>query len=136
MRCLALDLGRKHTGVAFFDERTGVPVPLETFHHADEVELVERMVILASERAVDAFVIGLPFLPGGAEGEQARFVREIAKKLCEACPWCELHFIDERWTSRGSGIRNRELGIRNDKHAQDALIVLQTFLARLKGQDS
>src|SRR3989344_8842055 len=127
MRYLSLDIGRKHTGVAFFDERTGVPIPLETIHHEDDEELVERVSILASERSIDAFVIGLPYLPGGKEGEQARFVRDIAKKLCEACPWAELHFIDERYSSRGVGIGNRESGKSVDEHGQVALGLLRVF---------
>ncbi len=118
MRYLSLDLGRKHTGVAFFDDRTGVPVPLETIHHEDDEELVECVSILASERSIDAFVIGLPFLPGGQEGEQVRFVRDIAKKLCEACPWAELHFIDERYSGGDD--------------AKAALEVLKVFLDREK----
>ena len=121
MRFLALDLGRKHTGVAFFDERTGVPIPLETIHHEDDEELVERVSILASERSIDAFVIGLPYLPGGKEGEQARFVRDIAKKLCEACPWAELHFIDERYSGGDD--------------AKAALEVLGAFLERIRNQE-
>lgn len=124
---LALDIGRKHTGAAFFDERTKVPMPLETLHHLSEEELIEKVVILASERLADAFVIGLPFLPGGTEGEQARFVRDIAKKLCEACPWCELHFVDERWTNKAHYEERAD-----DPHAQAALTILRVFLDRIK----
>ena len=124
-RCLSLDIGRKHTGAAFFDERTKVPLPLETLHHASDEELLEKAVILASERAIDAFIIGLPYLPGGKEGEQAGFVREIAKKLCEACPWAELHFIDERFTN---AVTHEDKA--GDEHGQAALGILRVFLER------
>lgn len=118
MNYLSLDLGRKHTGVAFYDARTKVPMPLDTLHHSSKDELLEKVTILASERVVDAFVIGLPLLPSGEEGEQARFARECAKKLCEACPWCELHFTDERLTGGDD--------------AKAALEILRVFLERLK----
>jgi len=37
---LSLDIGTRRTGVAFVDENTNVPMPMETLHHASEDELI------------------------------------------------------------------------------------------------
>jgi putative Holliday junction resolvase len=124
MRFLALDIGDRHTGAAFADA-LGVPMPLETIHHSSEEELVNEAAIIASERTVDGFVIGLPYRSDGTEGDQAKKIRDIARKLCEHCPWCELHFIDERWTTKLPPEIHSE-----DPHAQAAVTLLQVFLER------
>ena len=124
MRFLTLDIGDRHTGVAFADA-LGVPMPLETIHHSSEEELVNEAAIIASERTADGFVIGLPYRSDGSEGGQAKKIRDIARKLCEHCPWCELHFVDERWTTKEA---NKVAG--GDSHAQAAVTLLQVFLER------
>lgn len=97
MRLLALDVGMRHTGVAFFDEDTGVPVPLDTIHHDSVRELMTSVEQIVKERSIDHIVVGLPLLPSGKEGAQAQFVRTVTECLSErAIPFS---LLDERYTT-------------------------------------
>lgn len=126
MRFLALDLGRKHTGIAFADANLGVPVPLETLHHDTVEELVNEAMLLVSQRNIDVLVLGLPLLSGKREGEQASFVRKVAERLEEVCPQCRIEFLDERWTDK---ISKEEKAV--DEHAAAAVRLLQVSLERM-----
>lgn len=97
MNYLALDIGKRRTGVAFLPESTGVPVPLETIAHTSEAQLIERVTHIITDRGVGQLVIGLPLLPDGSEGEQALYVRAVADTLRAAVP--SILFRDERYTT-------------------------------------
>lgn len=96
-RTLALDIGTKRTGVAFLDEVTGIPLPLDTIAHTSVEELVAAVHRILGERKIDRLIVGLPLLPSGAEGSQARFVRSVASKLSSLS--LPVEFKDERYTT-------------------------------------
>lgn len=125
MRYLALDIGRKHTGVAFCDSTVNIPLPLETIHHEDDGELVRAVSVLAKARRVNTLILGLPLMPGGEEGEEVDHVRAVASQISGECPAIRIEFLDERETSKGS--QNK---ISRDPHALAALTLLRVFLAR------
>ena len=118
---LALDIGRKHTGIAFADENIQVPLPLDTIHHDSGDELISAIETIAKERGAHTLVIGLPLLPDGSEGEECEHVRKIAEALSDYT----IEFIDERLTSAVS----KELKS-DDADAQAAVSILQTYLDR------
>ncbi len=97
MNILALDIGKRRTGVAFLPEATGVPVPLETIAHTTETLLIERVTEIIKARSVGQLVIGLPLLPDGTEGEQVGYVRAVAEQLQSVVP--SILFRDERYTT-------------------------------------
>lgn len=99
MRFLALDIGTRRTGVAFFDDATGIPLPLDTLRHATAEELVARLRLLMDERKIEKLLIGLPLLPSGDEGSQARLVREVASMIGGDIP---VVFVDERYSTPSS----------------------------------
>ncbi len=75
MRLLGLDIGMRRTGVAYFEDATGIVLPLQTITTGDPAVLVKSIQDLCEARRIDRLVIGLPRLPSGEEGEQAEFVR-------------------------------------------------------------
>ena len=83
---LALDLGRRHTGVSFADARVNIALPLSTIHHKDEPELLTALEKLVKERDIGSIVIGLPVLMRGDEGEEAFYVRAVTELIKEALP--------------------------------------------------
>jgi putative holliday junction resolvase len=97
MRTLSLDIGQRRTGVAFLDDATGIPLPLTTLTHRSARELTSLVSAIVEERKVDRLIIGLPLLPDGTEGEQARIVREVAESF-EAFGK-PMSFVDERYTT-------------------------------------
>ena len=126
MRLLALDLGKRHTGVAFGDDKTQFVVALDTVHHVSIDELIERLHVIIAERKVERLVIGLPKLPDGTEGEQARWVKKAVHAL-EAALQLPVTLLDERFTSK------REAGKPgNDDNAKAACALLTVELDRTK----
>jgi putative Holliday junction resolvase len=101
IRYLALDIGTRRTGVAYGDDETGIPLPLETIKHTSEEELITSIQKLCSERNVDLVLVGLPLLPSGDEGSQSSYVHSMVEKLIELGLKVEL--IDERYTSPRKG---------------------------------
>lgn len=121
MRILALDIGRRKTGMAFFDSETEVPFPLETCLHHGKKQLVEAVRAVCSLRRIQKLVIGLPLLPSGEIGAQANFVKSVADDC--ACADFSIEYIDERYTS--------DSALPND-HAKAACDLLALYLARKK----
>lgn len=98
MHYLALDIGKRRTGVAFAESDVGVPVSLPTLEHTTLEELAEQVSALITERKIDHVVLGLPKLPGGEEGEQATYVRSFLPTLTKlGIPYS---FIDERYSTQ------------------------------------
>lgn len=96
-RILALDIGTKRTGVAFLDEDIAVPLPLSTIQHRSVSDLLSQVAALMQERKIDRLIVGLPLLPSGERGKQARLVEEVAERMQER-GWT-VTLKDERYTS-------------------------------------
>lgn len=125
MRYLALDIGKRRTGVAFFDDATGVPLPLDTIEHRTEKQLIEHVKKLFAERSIDCMVVGLPLLPSGTEGSQVEYVREIADTLQDM--GMKVVFQDERYTT-ATGKRQPDIAKRIDGDAAAACEILGSYL--------
>ena len=97
-RLLGIDLGDRRIGLAVGDPATGSSRALATVARGDAERDVETLARVIADQRIDALVIGLPFLPGGAEGAQARATRDWATAVAVRLdrPWA---FQDERGTS-------------------------------------
>ncbi len=118
MRVLALDIGKKRTGVAFVDTENDIPLPLDTIIETSTKQMIARVLDLAEERMADLVVVGLPLLLSGAEGSQSGYVRECADLLEKK--GLVVTFIDERYTTS----KNTSF----DGDARAACELLQTYL--------
>lgn len=94
---LALDVGERRTGVAMTDTTAGFIVALPTLQHEDKSERLQKILSLARERRAGSVILGLPLLPQGEEGEQARDIRGLEKDLQTA--GLSVKLIDERYTT-------------------------------------
>ncbi|MBI5155638.1 Holliday junction resolvase RuvX [Candidatus Peregrinibacteria bacterium] len=101
MKLLSLDIGTRHTGVAYYDSAIGVVMPLDTIEHVSEEEMLSSVSKLIQERHIDHLYVGLPLLPSGKDGSQAGIVRTILKKIEAFGTPCSL--IDERYTTPKTG---------------------------------
>jgi putative transcription antitermination factor YqgF len=127
VRYLALDIGRKHTGVAYADATIGVPIPLPTIKHKDTEEFLAAVETIISRREVDALFVGLPLLRSSKESTETAHVRHVTEQLRARCPSCPVYFLDERETSRPW----KELRS-DDPHTQAAVTLLTIALDREK----
>ena len=124
MKILALDVGERRTGVAWFDPAIDFVIPLDTIHHQNESELIDAALAVIASRGASNVVVGLPLLLSGIEGSQAKFARMIGDRI--AASGIEVDYIDERFTT------DRQTP--SDGDAKAACIVLNNFLKRKKGR--
>lgn len=134
MRIIAIDYGKKRTGIAVTDPNKIIANGLTTI---DTQQLLSFLKDYVSHEAVERIVVGLPVQPNGQPSEnQARVVKFVAK-LEHMLPNVPVDYYDERFTSvlahqaiidSGIGKKRR----RTDKGLVDeisACIILQDYLS-------
>ncbi len=130
MRYLAIDYGLKRTGLAVCDADETLASPLVVL--TGQGGLIEKIRRIITDQAVDAIVFGLPLNMDGAEGDQAKRVRDFAAELIKQSE-LPLFFQDERLSSFDAEKKLAALGItrkKKKKHldAVAAATILQAFL--------
>jgi putative holliday junction resolvase len=78
---LGLDLGTKTIGVAATDPDRRLATTVETIARKAFTADAQRVLALAAERAVVAFVLGLPINMDGSEGPRAQSTRAFARNF-------------------------------------------------------
>ena len=133
-RVLALDLGAKRVGVAVSDELRLTVRPLKALRGTNWKQLLRALGELCVEFDVREVVLGLPLRLDGCEGDAAREVRNVARKL-ELSLRLPVAFQDERLTSKAAesalrreGMDEREVLSNADSVA--AAIILTDYLSR------
>lgn len=131
-RILALDIGKKRTGIAVTDPLRITANGLDTIATHELIAFLERYV---SMETVDKIVLGMPTQMNGSESESMRYIRAEAKKIATWLPRIELVYVDERFTSVlahkamcDGGLKKKA---RQDKALVDkisAVIILQSYL--------
>ena len=124
---LALDIGKRRTGIAFGDTKAGMLAALDTVSHTSIEELVEKLKPIVKAKCTTKLYVGLPLLPDGTEGEQARFVRSAIDVLSKNLS-VPVECIDERYTS---GVTHPN----QDPDAKAACALLEVVLDRERGID-
>ena len=138
MKCLALDLGNRRIGLAT-GGLEGVPVlPAGYLERKTLRHDLERVLGIASEREVNAIVVGMPYSLSGRIGEQAKLARGFIRAL-ESATDLPVHCVDERFTSVEAESLLRESGVQPSRRkgevdATAAVLILERFLAQEGGQ--
>lgn len=118
---LALDIGRKKTGVAYTNDSFLVPVSLQTISTLDPAARLHHIKQYCLQHAVTHIIVGLPLLPSGEKGAQARYTMQIVSALQTILPASiQVVYIDERYTSSTSNT--------TDTDAAAAIKILQIYL--------
>jgi putative Holliday junction resolvase len=121
---LALDYGRKRTGVASGNRITQSASPLATVKASGEAQLLE-VVKRVKEWQPDALVVGVPFHPDGAAHENTQRARKFATQLRERTK-LTVYEVDERYSTTEA----LSMGAA-DADAASACIILEQFLRSL-----
>ncbi|WP_428540370.1 Holliday junction resolvase RuvX [Profundibacter sp.] len=96
MHALAgLDLGTKTIGVAVSDKFLTVATPLETVKRKKFGVDAARLLVIAAERDLGGFVLGLPRNMDGSEGPRCQSTRAFARNLSRLTD-LPIGFWDER----------------------------------------
>lgn len=131
-RILAIDYGKKRTGIAVTDTLQIIANGLATI---PTHELEKFMVDYTQKEDVELFVVGLPTQTNGQPSENQARVKQFVEKLKNKIPNIPTIFHDERFTSVlahqaiiESGIKKKK---RQDKGLVDeisATIILQSYM--------
>ncbi len=131
-RILAIDYGKKRTGLAVTDPLRIIAGALATV----ETKTLEKYLAdYFSKNDVDIIVLGKPSQMNGEPSETMRYIEPLAGRLRHAYPDKKVVLYDERFTSVLAHRTMLESGIgkmaRRDKALVDrisATIILQSFM--------
>lgn len=131
-RIIAIDCGRKRTGVAVTDILQLVPNALETVPTG---EIVNFLRSYFSKEEVELIVVGMPKRLNNEPSEGMQFVNEFLSRCKKNFPDKELFLMDERFTSKMAFQAMIDGGLNKKKRADKAMvdklsavILLQSYL--------
>ena len=133
MKFLAIDYGKKRTGIAVSDPGGLLAFPRAVILMRGKDAFFADLLALANDEGADAFVVGLPLRENGADSESTRQTRNMAARLKRrtALP---VYFMPEALSSHDAETRLREAG-KNGKVIPETLdkaaaaAILESFLA-------
>jgi putative holliday junction resolvase len=135
-RILAIDYGKKRTGIAVTDPLRIIATPLDTVLTA---ELLNYLRMYLEREAVDEFVVGMPKNLMNEDSEIAPLVRSFVEKLKQAFPGKAVHLADERFTSSiarramiDGGMKKKDRQVKGNVDKISATIILQSFMDAVK----
>jgi putative holliday junction resolvase len=137
-RILAIDYGRKRTGLAVTDPLKMIANGLETISSASLIEFLKKYF---EKEKVETVVVGYPVQMNNQPSESVIFVEEFLKKFRKEFPEREIQLYDERFTSKmafqamiDGGLKKEQ---RKNKELIDkisATILLQSYMESINNQ--
>ena len=131
-RIVALDYGKKRTGIAVSDPLRLIAGGLTTMPSVETIAFLKHYV---TENEVDLFVLGDPFQMNYKPSENRERVLKFKKDLQRSFPHIEIQMIDERFTSTLAHQAMIQGGLKKKDRQNKALIdelsatiLLQSFL--------
>lgn len=131
-RILAIDYGKKRTGIAVTDELQIIASGLTTVETKELLSFLEDYV---KKETVELFLVGLPKQMDNTASESEVLIAPFLKKLEAKFPTIQIKRVDERFTSKlafqtmiDSGLKKKQ---RQNKALVDeisATIILQSYL--------
>lgn len=131
-RILALDYGRKRTGIAVTDPLQIIATGLETVPSFEIFTFLENYF---KKEKVDTIVVGYPVQMNNKPSEAVAYIDPFLKELGKRFPSFKIVLADERFTSKmasrvlvDAGAKKKQ---RQDKAMIDkisAVIILQSFM--------
>jgi len=131
-RILALDYGKKRTGIAVTDPLKIIASPLET---VDTKELIGYLKRYITVEAVELVVIGYPLNFDDSPTDATPLVEKFIPKFQHVFPHIPIETIDERMSSFTASQAISQMGLRKKQREQkglvdvtSAVILLQEYL--------
>ncbi len=95
-RIVALDVGRKRTGIAVTDPEQVISTGLTTLPTG---EIADFLVQYLQQEPVEALVVGAPRTVRNEVSEAERYIEPLINRIRKLLPQLPLHRYDERFTS-------------------------------------
>lgn len=137
-RILAIDYGRKRTGIAVTDPLQLIANGLETVPSHTVIDFLKNYF---HKEIVDEVVVGYPKQMNNKPSESVTFVNSFVKQFKKVFPDRELQLVDERFTSKMAFQAMIDGGIKKERRKDKALIdkvsatiILQSYLEMRKNK--
>ena len=131
-RILAIDYGRKRTGLAVTDSLRIIATALDT---VETLSLLSYLNAYIKKETVDEFVIGMPKTLRNEDSETAPLVRKFIVELKAAFPEKSVHEVDERFTTSMAqqamitgGMKKSDRQVKGAADKISAVIILQSYM--------
>jgi putative pre-16S rRNA nuclease len=131
-RILAIDYGKRRTGLAVTDSLRIIATALET---VETSSLLNYLKAYTQKETVDEFVIGMPKTLRNEDSDNAPLVRKFITELKIAFPEKPVHEADERFTSSmaqqtmiSGGMKKKDRQVKGNVDKISAVIILQSFM--------
>jgi putative Holliday junction resolvase len=131
-KILAIDFGKKRTGIAVTDELQIIASGLTTVNTDDLISFLKNYI---SENNVELFIVGKPKQMNNTDSESEVLILPFLKKLENQIPQIPLLRIDERFTSKMAFQTMIDGGLNKKQRRNKALIdeisatiILQSYL--------
>ena len=131
-RILALDYGRKRTGIAVTDPLQIIANGLDT---VPTHKLFEFLTAYFNSEVVDKIVIGYPKQLNNQPSESVSYINNFIKTFKKKFPDKELFLMDERFTSKMAFQAMIDGGVKKEQRRDKALIdkvsatiILQSYM--------
>lgn len=131
-RILAIDYGKKRTGLAVTDSMRIIATALETVETAS---LLTYLKTYTQKETVDEFVIGMPKTLRNEDSETAPLIRKFIVELKNTFPDKPVHEVDERFTTSMAqqamitgGMKKKDRQVKGNTDKISAVIILQSFM--------
>lgn len=135
-RILAIDYGKKRTGIAVSDPLKLIAGGLTTVATAELMKFLQTYV---QKETVDQIVVGLPTTVAGTPSENQARVRSFVGKLRKIMPQIPVTFYDERFTSAIAhqtmlmgGMKKKDRQNKAKVDEISATIILQSYMESIK----
>ncbi len=135
-RILAIDYGKKRTGIAVTDPLQIIASGLTTIGSGDIIPFLKKYF---TAEAVELMIIGMPVNLDESDTHATPMVKAVIKKLKQEFPNIPITEVDERFTSKMAKDAMLQMGLkkkqRRDKKIVDeiaAAIMLQEYLDTIK----
>ncbi|MDR2087044.1 MAG: Holliday junction resolvase RuvX [Dysgonamonadaceae bacterium] len=135
-RIIAIDYGKKRTGLAVSDPMKVIAGGLTTVSSPDVIAFIKEYI---KKEAVDLILLGEPRQMNYEPSENMQRVEVFKEKLIRAIPSVTVKLVDERFTSslahqamRQGGLKKKD---RQNKALVDelsAVILLQSYLETIR----
>ena len=118
-RLLAIDYGRKRSGIAVTDTLQIIANGLTTVPSHTLINFLKDYV---AKESVELIIVGLPRQMNYEESESMQYIKPFVKKLQKEIPDIPVEYFDERFTSRMALQTMIDGGVKKKQRQNKALV--------------
>lgn len=135
-RILAIDYGRKRTGLAVTDTMQIIASKLETVPSHEIFSFLKNYI---QKEPVERIIVGYPLQMNNEASEAVLYINPFLKRLVKEYPDMPVEQVDERFTSKmafqtmiDAGLKKKDRQNKATVDAVSATIMLQAYLEQIK----